>query len=275
VDGAASREDMRVTLGPGIGGVARIVAAHDAVRTLVEELQVETERRMQLERVLGRSEVDDDGRVIPPEPLTPPSTIKSTTVATEATSEVVKVDVATSPICLSPSQAVQVTETPSEDLMSLGRSPAEPPVVSPQTELAPFEHTPTTVATLHQPTPRSTIGSPVFLSPRSSPSLSPVSIPVNTDSTIPGSLPLQDTTLASTTTNEPGATRVRRPDARDVWLHARFPYIRSLCGLSSKMNECRTRTKSLPSIKFSLLSLNMCATHHPAPISQCAPDVVS
>jgi len=32
VDGAATREDMMVTLGPGIGSVARIVAAQDATR---------------------------------------------------------------------------------------------------------------------------------------------------------------------------------------------------------------------------------------------------
>jgi hypothetical protein len=125
IDGAASRGDMREAMDPGIGSVARIIAARDAARTLVEELQIETERRMQLERALGRSELDDDGRVIPPEsdrPHTPSSTIKSTTFATEATSEVVKVDAATSPICLSPSQAIQVTEISSA---SLGPPPVE------------------------------------------------------------------------------------------------------------------------------------------------------
>jgi hypothetical protein len=40
VDGVSSREDVGLTPGPGIGSVARIVAAQDAVRTLVEELQV-------------------------------------------------------------------------------------------------------------------------------------------------------------------------------------------------------------------------------------------
>ena len=199
VDGAASRED-----GPGIGSVARIVAAQDKVRMLVEELQVETERRMQLERMLGRSEVDDDGRVVPPEPHTTLPAI--TTVAIEATSEVVKVDVATSPICLSPSQVAQETEISSEDPVSSGLPSAEPPIVSPQTILTSFEHTPTTVATLHHPTPRSSIGSPAFLSPRSSPSSPSASIPVNTDSAISASLSLQDTTSASTTTNEPNIT---------------------------------------------------------------------
>ena len=199
VDGAASRED-----GPGIGSVARIVAAQDKVRMLVEELQVETERRMQLERVLGRSEVDDDGRVVPPEPHTTLPAI--TTVAIKAMSEVVKVDVATSPICPSPSQAAQETEIPSEDPVSSGLPPAEPPVVSPQTNLTSFEHTPTTVATLHHPTPRSSIGSPAFLSPRSSPSSPSASIPVNTDFAISAYLSLQDTTSASTTTNEPNIT---------------------------------------------------------------------
>lgn len=210
IDGAASRGEsgeMRAALDPGIGSVARIIATRDAARTLVEELQIETERRMQLERVLGRSELDDDGRVIPPEPHrphTPSSTIKSTTAATEAASEVVKVDVATSPICLSSSQEIQVTEIPSA---SFGPPPVELPVMSPQTKLVPLEHTPTKVAILHQPTPRSSIGSPAFLSPHSSPSSSSASIPVNTDSTIPASLPLDTTTLASSATNESNTPR--------------------------------------------------------------------
>ena len=41
-------------------------------------------------------------------------------------------------------------------------------------------------------------------------------------------------------------------------LHVRFPFLCPfLCELSSKMNECRTRTRFSPSIKFSLPSLNM------------------
>ena len=207
VDGTASRGDVRVALNPGMGSVARVLAARDAARTLVEELQIETERRMQLERALGHSELDDDGRVIPQKPLrpiTPSSNIKSTTVATEVTVQVVKVDAATSPICLSPSQAIQVTEIPSAPL---GPPPVGLPVISSQTKSVPLEHTPTTVDTLHQPTPLSSVGSPAFLSPHSSPSSLSASIPVNTDSTIPGSL-LQDTTaLASSTTNEPNAPR--------------------------------------------------------------------
>ena len=193
IDGAASRGDLKVALDPGIGSVARIVAAQDAVRTLVEELQIETERRMQLERVLGRSELDDDGCVILPEPLrplTPSSTLKSATVMTEATSEVMKVDVATSPI---PSLVTRVTEIPSA---SLGPPLVELPVISSQIKSVPHGHTPTTVAILHQPTPRSSIGSPAFLSPHSSPSSTPASTPVNA---IP--LPQDTTTLATSTTN--------------------------------------------------------------------------
>jgi len=69
----------------------------------VEELRVETERRMVLERVLGRAEVDEEGRVVPPEPLTASSAIKANVAAEEAPPEVTKVDVATSPICPCPS----------------------------------------------------------------------------------------------------------------------------------------------------------------------------
>ena len=237
VDGAASREDMG--LGPGIGSVARIVATRDAARVLVEELQIETERRMQLERVLGRSDLDDDGRVIPPDPHkphTPSSTIKSTTVATEARLEVVKVDAATSPICLSPSQATQVTETPSA---SLSPPPVELPVISPQIKSVPFEHTPTAVDTLHQPTLRSSIGSPAFLSPHSSPS----SLSVNIDSTIPASLPQDTTTLASSTTNEPNAPR--SPSSPDSPSSLYFSQNYSKSDLLTELGNTRTRYDEL------------------------------
>jgi hypothetical protein len=226
-------------LGPGIGSVARIVATRDAARVLVEELQIETERRMQLERVLGRSDLDDDGRVIPPDPHkphTPSSTIKSTTVATEATSEVVKVDAATSPICLSPSQATQVTEIPSA---SLGPPPVELPVISPQIKSVLFEHTPTAVDTLHQPTPRSSIGSPAFLSPHSSPS----SLSVNIDSTIPASLPQDTTTLASSTTNELNASR--SPSSPDSPSSLYFSQNYSKSDLLTELGNTRTRYDEL------------------------------
>jgi hypothetical protein len=49
IDGTASRG---VALNPGIGSVARIISARDAARALVEELQIETERRMQLGRAI-------------------------------------------------------------------------------------------------------------------------------------------------------------------------------------------------------------------------------
>ena len=156
VDGApASRSDGEAVLGSriGIGSLARIVVAREAVVTLVEELRVETERRMQLERMLGRAEVDEDGRVVPPEPPTQPSSARE-----EATSEVTKVDAATSPISLCPS--------------------SEPPPV----DLSQIASTPISVTILHQPKPRSAISSPAFLSPRSTPSSSPVSNPENTNS---------------------------------------------------------------------------------------------
>ncbi len=122
----SSQSDVGAVLGPGVGSVARIVAAQDAVTALVEELRVETERRMMLERVLGRAEVDEEGRVVPPEPLTASSAIKANVAAEEAPPEVTKVDVATSPICPCP-------------------SPDPPPSPPP-------EQIPATVSILHQPT---------------------------------------------------------------------------------------------------------------------------
>jgi len=177
VDGApASRSDGEAVLGPaiGIGSMARIVVAREAVVTLVEELRVETERRMQLERMLGRAEVDEDGRVVPPEPLTQPSSAIAREEAALATSEVTKVDAATSPISPCPS--------------------SEPPPV----DLSQITSTPISVTILHQPKPRSAISSPAFLSPRSTPSSSPVSNPENTNS-------IQDTSPAPA--NESDTTR--------------------------------------------------------------------
>lgn len=176
---ASRSEDGEAVLGPAIGSVARIVAAREAVTALVEELRVETERRMQLERILGRAEVDEDGRVVPPEPVTQPPSVRE-----EAASEVTKVDAATSPICPCPS--------PSVDSAS-----SEPPPA----DLSQTTSIPTSVAILHQPTPRSAISSPAFLSPRSTPSSSPVPNPENTNST--QNTPLAPTTNESDTTRSP------------------------------------------------------------------------
>jgi hypothetical protein len=216
VDGAAPREDAGENMGPGVGSVARIVAARDAVAVLVEELRVETERRVQLERILGRAEVDEEGHVVPPERRSPSSATKSTgtNIPTEkAVVEVTKVDVAISPIspCPSPSWlSTQVTEASHERPASLEPPPppADLPVDTSQTTSTIFEHIPATVTVLHQPTPRSAVGSPAFLSPRSSPSSSPtpVSIPEDGDSTLPTLLSLQDTTSPSTT-NESDSAR--------------------------------------------------------------------
>ncbi len=50
VDGAAPREADVQGAGTSTGSVARIVVARDTVSALVEELQMETERRVQLEQ---------------------------------------------------------------------------------------------------------------------------------------------------------------------------------------------------------------------------------
>lgn len=209
VDGAAPREADTQGTSTSAGSVARIVAARDTVSALVEELQMETERRMQLERVLGHAEVDEQGRIIPPpvhEPPTPPPKAEPVNTATEVIPEVVKVDAATSPICSpSPKVPVQALKTSAEDPGSPAVSPADFPIVLPPIQLTPLEREPTAIITLHQPAPRSVIGSPAFLSPRSSPSPSP---PIPTQENIytttsPGSLALQDSTLASSNGSEP------------------------------------------------------------------------
>ena len=222
VDGAATAfsdsrkeeeddDDAAVLVGPGIGSVARIVAARDAVRSLEEELQVETERRVRLERMLGRAEVDEDGRVVPPKPPTPSSAAsKSPSVPIEAVLEVgkVMVDVATSPIFPSPSQ----TSVQEDSASSLEPSLADLPAVSSETNSTAVEHISTAPCIVHQPTPRSTIGSPPFLSPRSSPSSSPVSTLANTHSTLPASsLSLQDN--ATSSESQADTTRSSSPPA--------------------------------------------------------------
>ncbi|KAH9958343.1 hypothetical protein BC827DRAFT_612750 [Russula dissimulans] len=209
VDGAASRPDGGTMLDIGTGSAARVVAAQDAVKALVEELQVETERRMKLERVLGRARVDKDGHVVPPTPSPPSSVTRSPTAVTEALPEVVKVDKATSPIFPPPSQtSVHATEAASED-PSLEPAQAELIIAFSQSELTSLEHAlATTVPILHHPTPRSTMGSPAFLSPSSSPSSSS---PANTRPSLPTSLPLHDTTTASI--DQPDTTELPFPSA--------------------------------------------------------------
>jgi hypothetical protein len=66
IDGAAPCEDEMQDTDISTGSMVWIVAAWDTVSALVEELQLKTERRMQLEQVLGRTEVDKEGRMILP-----------------------------------------------------------------------------------------------------------------------------------------------------------------------------------------------------------------
>ena len=198
VDGAAPREADTQGTGISTGSVARVIAAQDTVSVLVEELQMETERRMQLERVLGRAEVDEEGRIIPSpahEPPTPPPKVEPVKTATKVIPKVVKVDAATSPSCSTPPKSpVRALEDSPEDPGSLAVPPADFPVVFPPIQPTPPERELAAIITLHQPAPRSAVGSPAFLSPRSSPS-PPIPIQENTS---PGSLALQDNTLAST-----------------------------------------------------------------------------
>ncbi|KAH9035324.1 hypothetical protein EDB85DRAFT_2087549 [Lactarius pseudohatsudake] len=201
VDGAAPREADIQGTGTSTGSVARIAAAQDTVRALVEELQLETERRMHLERVLGDAEVDEEGRIIPPpvhEPPTPPPKAEYVNTATEVTPEVVMVDAATSPIC-SPHQG-----HPSRLQRHHQKTPSRwlyrpiSPLFYHRYNPRLLKREPTAIITLHQPAPRSAMGSPAFLSPRTSPSPS-ISTQENTFATTsPGSLALQDSTLAST-----------------------------------------------------------------------------
>lgn len=205
VDGATPIEiDMQ---GTSAGSVARIVVARDTVSALVEELQLETEKRVQLERELGCAEVDEEGRIILPlsqEPPTPPPKVERLNTAI-VVPEVVKVDAATSPIYSpSPKAVVQVLEASPEDPVSPPAvTPDDFPVDLPPVQFTALEREPTAIITLHQPAPRSALGSPAFLSPCSSPS---PSIPTQENTyatTSPGSLALQDSTSVSTNGFDP------------------------------------------------------------------------
>ncbi|KAI0050879.1 hypothetical protein FA95DRAFT_1603157 [Auriscalpium vulgare] len=151
----------------GMGSIARILAAQDAVKTLVEELQVETEKRMEAERILGRASVEEDGTVVPPPAPAPasPAADKGLTADVD-TRPSSMIDAATSPI-LPPSPG-----------------PLDPPVHHPPTagiatsvsqqteavELPLVVHIPVpklpTIDELHQPSPRFPPQSPVFISPQ-------------------------------------------------------------------------------------------------------------
>ncbi|KAI0306281.1 hypothetical protein B0F90DRAFT_1622897 [Multifurca ochricompacta] len=240
VDGAAPPA-VAETQSTGTGSMARIVVAQDAVKMLVEELQVETERRMLLERVLGRAKVDEDGTIvpspIPKSPLPEPSP--------PAIPELVKVDAATSPIRSSPllppspSPPQAVIESSLEEPLSLSLGPpaqADFPVASPLISLTTFEHEPGTTIVLHQPTPRSNIGSPAFLSPRSSPSPS-MSIQTDTHSDIPTPLPLHETILASSTNEHDTTTSPKSPTGSISESSSQHPSATLLAGLGETKNR--------------------------------------
>ncbi|KAI0247917.1 hypothetical protein BJV78DRAFT_1285140 [Lactifluus subvellereus] len=155
VDGAAPLPDGAP--GIGVGSVARIVVAEDAVKALVEELQVETERRMQLERLVGRADVDEDGSIVSrplPELPTPSSATRSPNVVAVTIPEVVKVDAATSPICSSPPQASVGVGEASSGSAPLDPPASELPAISPLMKVTPLEHEPATATVLHQPSPQ-------------------------------------------------------------------------------------------------------------------------
>ncbi|TFY71550.1 hypothetical protein EVG20_g1436 [Dentipellis fragilis] len=160
----------------GLGSVARILAAEQAVKTLVEELQMETEKRMQLERVLGRAEVSENGDVIhPPIPVPAP---KPNGGPVLAPMEPPHVDVGTSPI--PPSSPITGNVKVDE-----GVSPKPPPSPEIQPALTSAEHpnlpeVPQVLAPsaiLHQPTPRPAHNPQAVVSLHSSVAASPVSVP--------------------------------------------------------------------------------------------------
>jgi hypothetical protein len=244
VDGAAPHEADVQGTSMSAGSVARIVVARDTVSALVEELQLETEKRVQLERELGRAEIDEEGRIILPlsqEPPTPPPKVERLNTAI-VVPKVVKVDAATSPIYSpSPKAAVQVLEASPEDLVSpLAVTPDDFPVDLPPVQLTPLEREPMAIITLHQPAPRSAIGSPAFLSPRSSPS-PPIPSQENTYATTsPGSLALQDITLVSTNGFDP--TKSPSSPASSV---SQLSHIRPSPPLLAELGNTKTRYDEL------------------------------
>ncbi|KAI0064636.1 hypothetical protein BV25DRAFT_1800078 [Artomyces pyxidatus] len=145
----------------GMGSVARILAAQDAVKTLVEELQVETEKRMKIERELGRCSIAEDGTVIPPQLPTssPLSRRPSPSSGISA-----RVDAAVSPI-FSPSSPVSISangpvpET-SRDDESLADSP---PILEPLDTSSEVVVKSIRVDEVYQPSPRFAHEQPSFV----------------------------------------------------------------------------------------------------------------
>ncbi|THH20874.1 hypothetical protein EW146_g531 [Bondarzewia mesenterica] len=136
----------------GLGSVARILAAQDAVKTLVEELQNETEKRMQLERILGRTEVDKDGQLIP----VAVKIARSPAIAPSA----MQVDAVTSSKPLSsaqvPATLADSTDSPIAQSLPLVPDPVPPPGSIEQLSSADVASAMTVAAVeiLHQPSPR-------------------------------------------------------------------------------------------------------------------------
>ena len=146
VDADARLEDQGVNA--GIGSVARILAAQDAVKTLVEELQNETEKRMKLERIIGKAEVDEDGRILAPTqgislpPPTPPKDSRTTPAIPQSTSAPVHQEMITS-------RSTEQTLASVDPVTPSKEEPAEAPC---EDEIPVI--TVASVDIIHQPSPR-------------------------------------------------------------------------------------------------------------------------
>ncbi|KZV72955.1 hypothetical protein PENSPDRAFT_564190, partial [Peniophora sp. CONT] len=149
----------------GLGGVARILAAQDAVKTLVEELQNETEKRMRLERMLSRADIDENGEVVlaplattvgdlqRPLPDTPLETPASMGIKSPAGSAPVQ---STSPL-----NASHVAPSASHNSIPPSEKRPVPLQLDNVTRTFPSISTPSTA--LHHPSPRVLQNPPAFM----------------------------------------------------------------------------------------------------------------
>lgn len=169
-DEEVSRPDAEV----GSGGVARILAAQDAVKTLVEELQNETEGRMRLERMLSRAEVDENGEIVvaplpttvsdlqrplPETPLETPATVNGiyspTAVPIEKTSDL--------PLLGTDVVAPAVAPPPSSDVNTSSDKRPAPLQLDNIAKGKPFTPISTPLTALHHPSPRVFQNPPAFM----------------------------------------------------------------------------------------------------------------
>ncbi|KAI0035051.1 hypothetical protein K488DRAFT_36646, partial [Vararia minispora EC-137] len=208
----------------GLGGVARILAAENAVKTLVEELQIETEKRMRLERLLGRAEMDENGEMVS---APPPTAIHDTKNAVRPASA--------TPQFIVGMQGEIIAESRKDRPPSLSLQPGadsvDPTLPIPASTVQ-SQHSIATMASTPSPRSPPDTGTEAELASDSSPHSPSTHVPTGPPS-FPSSIPAVDDTSVTSETEEPLASSVNSPPPSDISHPPTPPLIALLADLAT------------------------------------------